>query len=294
LQFYSPANAATDGNGNLVIRAEALDAGTDKLCWYGPCKYTSARLVTAKKMAFQYGRIESRIWVPTGEAGLWPAFWMLGTNIGEVGWPQSGEIDIMEYVSRNPNDVFGTIHGPGYSGGNGIGHAYTFPGGVAGSYHTFSIEWAPNEIHWYVDGINYHNATPADIPAGTEWVFNHPFYLLLNLALGGNFGGAVSDQLTFPQEMKVDYVRVYGADDTSERFTATFTDNFTGWRKVILPFRSFSRAAQQPAGAPNDGLTLSQVWGYGFTLPQAASGTLYLDQVRLADLWTNILLLIFR
>ncbi len=294
LQFYNPANAATDGAGNLVIRAEALDASTDKLCWYGPCKYTSARLVTANKVAFQYGKIEARIWVPTGPAGLWPAFWMLGTNIGQVGWPQSGEIDIMEYVSRNPNEVFGTIHGPGYSGGNGIGHAYTFPGGVAGSYHTFSIEWAPDEIHWYVDGINYHNATPADIPAGREWVFNHPFYLLLNLALGGNFGGAVSDQLTFPQEMKVDYVRVYGADDTSERFTATFTDNFTGWRKVILPFRSFTRAAQQPAGAPDDGLTLSEVWGYGFRLPQGANGTFYLDQVRLADLWIRFMPLVAR
>ena len=232
--------------------------------------------------------------MPTGEDGLWPAFWMLGTNIDQVGWPQSGEIDIMEYGSRIPNEVFGTIHGPGYSGGNGIGHTYTFPGGVAGSYHTFSVEWAPDQIHWYVDGINYHNATAADIPTGKEWVYNHPSFLILNTALGGNFGGTISDQLTFPQEMKVDFVRVYGANDTSERFTAAFIDNFTGWKKVILPFRSFTRAAQQPAGAPNDGLTLSQVWGYGFRLPEGASGTVYLDQVRLADLRVNFMPLIVR
>jgi len=183
--------------------------------------------------------------------------------------------------------VFGTIHGPGYSGGNGIGNTYTFPGPVAGVYHTFAIEWAPDEIRWFVDGINYHNATPADIPAGREWVFNRPFYLILNTAIGGNLGGPISPGLTFPQEMKVDYVRVYAAQgDTAERFTATFSDNFSGWRKVILPFRNFTRSAAQPVGAPDDGLTLSEVWGYGFTLPQDAGGTIYLDQIRLANIGT--------
>ena len=172
--------------------------------------------------------------MPDGAAGLWPAFWMLGTNIGEVGWPQSGEIDIMEYVSRNPFEVFGTIHGPGYSGGAAFGNTYTFPQPVAESYHTFSVEWSPDQIRWFVDGINYHNATPANV-APNEWVFNHPFYLIMNLAVGGNFGGTISPDLTFPQQMLVDYVRVYQAPNTSERFEASFVDNFSGWRQVSVP-----------------------------------------------------------
>ncbi len=223
--------------------------------------------------------------MPDGAAGLWPAFWMLGTNIGEVGWPQSGEIDVMEYVSRNPNEVFGTIHGPGYSGGQAFGRTYTFPQPVAESYHTFSVEWSPDQIRWFVDGINYHNATPADV-APNEWVFNHPFYLIMNLAIGGNFGGTISPDLTFPQQMLVDYVRIYQAPNTSERFEANFVDNFSGWRKITVPFSAFARSAQQPAGAPNDGLGLNQVWGYGITLPANSSGTFHMDQVQLARIPT--------
>ena len=283
LQFYTDGadNAATDGGGNLAITLDQIDPASGLLCWYGPCEYSSARLISANKVEAEYGRIEARIQVPDGAAGLWPAFWMLGTNIGEVGWPQSGEIDIMEYVSRNPYEVFGTIHGPGYSGGAAFGNTYTFPQPVADSYHTFAVEWSPDEIHWYVDGINYHNATPADV-APNEWVFNHPFYVIMNLAIGGNFGGTVSPDLTFPQQMLVDYVRVYQAPNTSERFEASFVDNFSGWRQVTVPFSSFTRSAQQPAGAPNDGFGLTDVWGYGVTLPANSSGTLHMDQVQLA------------
>ncbi|RME84322.1 MAG: glycosyl hydrolase family protein, partial [Caldilineae bacterium] len=206
-------------------------------------------------------------------------FWMLGTNIGQVGWPQSGEVDIMEYVSRIPDNIFGTIHGPGYSGGAGFGNAYQFPGPVASDYHTFAVEWGPDEIHWYVDGINFHNATPADV-APNEWVFNHPFYLILNMAIGGNFGGDIDPTMTFPQELKVDYVRVYGAADTAERFEASFADDTAGWRKVEIPFVFFRRSAVQPEGAPDDGLTLTAVNGYGFGLPANSSGSLMLDQLR--------------
>ncbi|NIR42327.1 MAG: glycoside hydrolase family 16 protein, partial [Actinobacteria bacterium] len=106
-----------------------------------------------------YGRIEARIQVPEG-AGLWPAFWSLGTDIDEVGWPQTGEIDIMEFVGREPFEVFGTIHGPGYSGGSAFGNIQTFGVPVPDDFHTFAIEWEPGEIRWYVDGINYHTATP--------------------------------------------------------------------------------------------------------------------------------------
>jgi beta-glucanase (GH16 family) len=287
LEFYTDSldNAATDGSGNLAITLDEADPAQRLLCWYGPCEYTSARLISADKIEAEFGRIEARILVPDGAAGLWPAFWMLGTNIGEVGWPQSGEIDIMEYVSRNPFEVFGTIHGPGYSGGAAFGNTYTFPQLVAESYHTFNVEWSPDEIQWYVDGINYHTATPADV-APNEWVFNHPFYLIMNLAIGGNFGGTVSPDLTFPQQMLVDYVRIYQAPNTSERFEASFVDNFSGWRKVTVPFSSFSRSAEQPAGAPNDGLGLNQVWGYGMTLPAGSSGTFHMDQVQLARIPT--------
>ena len=279
-QYYTddPANAATDGNGNLVLTLRPADGSLE--CYYGSCDYTSARLVSWRKAEFAYGRIESRLLVPDGGAGLWPAFWSLGTDIDVVDWPQTGEIDFMEYVSRLPNEIFGTIHGPGYSGGQSFGGIYDFGGPVADNYHTFTIEWQPDRIEWYVDGILYHTATPADV-APNEWVFNDPVFLILNMAIGGNFGGAIDPNLQLPQSMAVDYVRVYQGPDTAERFDATFVDNFTGWQQVELPFSSFARSAAQPAGAPNDGLTLSEVWGYGFTLPDTGlpTGTTWLDMI---------------
>jgi len=281
-QYYSddPANAATDGLGNLVIRMNEVNTATTNLvCWYGPCEYTSARLITQDQLDFEYGRIEARVQVPTGPGGLWPAFWMLGDDIPEVGWPQSGEIDIMEYVSRIPNEIFGTIHGPGYSGGAGYGNTYDFGAPVNTDYHTFAIEWSQDEIHWYVDDIGYHDAIPADVDPN-QWVYNHPFFLILNTAIGGNFGGPIDPSMTMPQDTLVDYVRVYQAADTAERFDATFVDDFTGWQKVELPFSGFSRSATQPANAPNDGLTLTEIWGYGFVLP-TATGSFQIDQVSL-------------
>jgi beta-glucanase (GH16 family) len=282
LQYYTSStdNSSTDGDGNLVITVDEADGSL--VCYYGPCEYTSARLISQYKAEFAYGRIESRIRVPSGAEGLWPAFWSLGTDIGEVDWPQTGEIDFMEYVSRLPNEIFGTIHGPGYSGGSSFGNVYDFGVPVYNDYHTFAIEWEPDLIKWYVDGILYHTAEPADV-APNEWVFNDPVFIIFNVAVGGNFGGPVSDDLTFPQEMHVDYLRVYQGPDTAERWEATFVDNFNGWQVVTIPFASLTRSAEQPAGAPDDGLTLSEVWGYGFKLPEGGttSGTLRLDQVRL-------------
>jgi beta-glucanase (GH16 family) len=282
LQYYTDStdNAATDGAGNLVITAREADGSL--LCYYGPCQYTSARLLSWHKAEFAYGRIESRMLLPDGDDGLWPAFWSLGTDIDLVGWPQTGEIDFMEYVSRLPEEIFGTIHGPGYAGGSSYGDTLNFPGGAAGSYHTITIEWQPDLIEWYIDGVLYHTATPADV-APNEWVFNDPVFLLLNMAIGGNFGGLVSPDTVFPQSYKIDYVRVYQGPDTAERFESTFVDDFTGWQQVQVPFSTFVRSAEQPAGAPNDGLGLTEVWGYGFKLPATgtATGTVLLDQVRL-------------
>jgi beta-glucanase (GH16 family) len=296
-QFYTSSgeNSFMDGSGNLVIRLKDAPNDTNLVCWYGPCEYTSARLLTQDQLDFEYGRIEARVQVPNGPGGLWPAFWMLGADIPEVGWPQSGEIDIMEYVSRLPYEVFGTIHGPGYSGGASFGNTHTFTQTVPSKgYMTYGVEWTPDLIIWYVDDIRYHQAIPANV-APNEWVFNHPFFLLLNAAIGGNFGGAISDQMTMPQDTLVDYVRVYQAADTAERFEASFVDNFTGWRPILLPFASFSRSATQPAGAPNDGLTLTEVNGYGFAFPSGvvtnsgyervagATVTTHIDQVRLVE-----------
>jgi hypothetical protein len=145
LQYYtnSTDNAAIDGQGNLVITTRAADGSL--LCYYGPCKYTSARLLTRDRFEVAYGRVEARVRVPRG-AGLWPAFWMLGTDIGQVGWPQAGEIDIMEYVGRLPNEIFGTIHGPGYSGGQSYGRVYDLGRPVADEFHTYAVEWQPNKI----------------------------------------------------------------------------------------------------------------------------------------------------
>ena len=276
LQYYtdSPANASTDGQGNMVLTVREADGSLD--CYYGPCEYTSARLISKRKAEFAYGRIESRILVPQG-AGIWPAFWSLGTDIDLVSWPQTGEIDFMEFVGRLPNEIFGAVHGPGYSGGGSYGNIYTFNEPVYNDYHTFTVDWQPDLIKWYVDEILYHTASPADVPG--PWVFNDPVFLLLNVAMGGDFGGDVDPDLPLPQSMAVDYVRVYQAPDTAERWEATFTDDFTGWQQVVVPFTDFARSAEQPAGAPDDGLNLTEVWGYGFALPQG--GSLLLDEVRL-------------
>lgn len=209
-QYYtdSTRNAALDGAGHLVITArEENPAGYD--CWYGPCTYTSARLITAGKFTQTYGHFEARIKVPRGQ-GIWPAFWMLGNDIGSVGWPNSGEIDIMENIGREPGTVHGSLHGPGYSGGNSLTGSYTLPNGqaLADGFHTFAIDWSPNSVTWYIDGIQYSHHTAADT-GGDPWVFDHPFFLILNVAVGGNWPGYPDETTVFPQQMVVDYVRVY-------------------------------------------------------------------------------------
>ena len=276
-----PENLALDGEGHLVIRAVETD-GDAPLCYYGaPCEYTSARIITRGALEVEYGRIEGRIKIPYGQ-GLWPAFWMLGNDIGEVGWPQSGEIDIMENVGREPHWVHGTIHGPGYSGGDGIGRGTTLPDGgrFADDFHVYAIEWWPDRITWSVDGVEYSTLTPADLPSGARWVFDHPFFLILNVAVGGHWPGYPDQTTTFPQEMLVDYVRVYGAPDTAARFEAGFRDEAEGWTLVRLPFADFERAAAQPDGAPDDEAVIrGEVWGLGIEVGGGA-GSAMIDEVR--------------
>ncbi|GHE76400.1 hydrolase [Streptomyces spiralis] len=208
-QYYTSGNknAALDGQGHLVITARRENPANYQ-CWYGTCQYTSARLNTSGKFAAQYGHVEARMKIPRGQ-GMWPAFWMLGTDIGQVGWPNSGEIDVMENVGFEPSTVHGTIHGPGYSGSAGIGAPYSLPGGqaFADAFHTFAVDWAPDSISWSVDGTVYQRRTPADL-GGKTWVFNKPFFLILNLAVGGYWPGDPDGSTAFPQQLVVDSVSV--------------------------------------------------------------------------------------
>lgn len=212
----SPQNAFQDGSGHLIIRVIRDAAGN----------YTSARLQTGSPGAsthttngnWQYGRILARMKLPYAQ-GVWPAFWMLGENIATAGWPGCGEIDIMENFGAQKNDAAvnrGTAHGPGYSGGQGITKVFPMPFGekVANDFHVYAIEWSPDTIQWSVDGEVYHKVTPASLPNNAKWVFNAPFFILLNVAIGGpgqnSPSGTPDPNAPFPpQDLLVDYVRVY-------------------------------------------------------------------------------------
>lgn len=213
LQYYTEGteNVQLDGEGHLVITATE-EGASDYQCYYGTCEYTSGRLNTASTFSAEYGRVEASIQLPQGQ-GIWPAFWMLGSDFPGVPWPDSGEIDIMEMVGHEPGTVHGTVHGPGYSGGEGIGNSYTLPNGeiFADGFHTFAIDWAPDSIVWSVDGQVFQELTPADI-GGNAWVFNKPFFMILNVAVGGHWPGPPDDTTQFPQRMLVDYVSVTTSD----------------------------------------------------------------------------------
>jgi beta-glucanase (GH16 family) len=155
---------------------------------------------------FQYGRIEGRLKLPYGK-GIWPAFWTLGAN---GSWPMGGEIDIMEYIGKTPDTVYQTAHGPGYSGAKGIGSHFVLTAEtLKNDFHVYAIEWQPNEIRWFVDAQEVFKITPDKIPAGKQWVFDHPFFIILNLAVGGGWPGYPDSTTVFPQQLQVDYVRVY-------------------------------------------------------------------------------------
>jgi beta-glucanase (GH16 family) len=162
----------------------------------------------------KYGRIEARIKLPKGQ-GLWPAFWLLGSDFSHLGWPACGEIDIMENIGSEPSKVHGSLHGPGYSGGHPLSGVFTLPDQTrfGDDYHVFAIEWEPRAIRFYVDGTLYETQTPDNVPAGERWVFDHPFYLVLNVAVGGYWPGNPDATTKFPESMLVDYVRVYRLGD---------------------------------------------------------------------------------
>ncbi|XVU27988.1 family 16 glycosylhydrolase [Actinoplanes sp. CA-054009] len=248
LQYYTSGtgNVAMDGQGHLVITARKGSGGHND-CWNGTCQFTSGRIQTAGKFTQQYGHVEARIQVPNG-SGLWPAFWMLGGG----NWPTDGEIDIMEVVGRDPNRLFGTLHGPGYSGGSSFGGTL-----VAGSpwyqaFHTYAVDWSPNLIVWTVDGREFFRATPDSLRAAkgnVNWVFDHPFFIILNLAVGGNFGQGNPAGLPNESKMLIDYVHVS---------TSTTTPPPSGGGQALKSNLN-GRCIDIPSANPVDGARL-QMW----------------------------------
>ncbi|WP_226023135.1 glycoside hydrolase family 16 protein [Halomicrobium salinisoli] len=209
-QYYTDGDNAWIEDGALVIEAreEAAPNGVNE--------YTSARLKTQGKHEVRHGRIDVRATLPEGQ-GIWPAIWMLGGDIATRGWPNCGEIDIMEFLGHERDTVHGTVHGPEYSGADGISGSYALDSGTfSGEAHTFSIVWRPDRIRWFVDGTQYHEVTRATVEdAGDEWVFDHDFFLLLNVAVGGQWPGYPDETTEFPQQMRVEYVRHYEAVEGS-------------------------------------------------------------------------------
>ncbi|WP_232827459.1 glycoside hydrolase family 16 protein [Winogradskyella aurantiaca] len=200
-QYYTdrPENVIVeDGVLKIIARREQFEGSP----------YTSARIQTKNKFQRQYGRFEARIKLPWGQ-GLWPAFWMLGDDQGgtEI-WPQIGEIDVMEMRGQEPTITHGSVHGPGYSGGNAVTKSYDLVDDrLDTGFHVFGVEWGPNFINYYIDDVLYNQITPEDVDG--EWVFDDEFYIILNVAVGGTFVGSVGADTVFPQTMEVDYVRVY-------------------------------------------------------------------------------------
>lgn len=200
LQYY------TDRSDNVTVQNGVLLIAAREESFEG-AQFTSARLLTKDLFEQRYGRFEARIRLPSGQ-GIWPAFWMLGADIDENPWPGAGEIDIMEYRGQEPSVLIGSVHGPGYSGGEAISKEFTLENDRFDTgFHIFGIEWGPEYVNFYVDDVLYNQITPEDVTG--EWVFDKPFYMLMNVAVGGSFVGSPNAETVFPQTMLVDYVRVY-------------------------------------------------------------------------------------
>jgi len=212
-QYYTnkTANIAMDGKGKLIINAIKLNPDDPKdqyiTNWCGDCRFSSAKIVTRGKLGFKYGTISARMKLPEG-VGMWPAFWMLGVPRKTCdGWPSCGEIDIVEARGSQPYHSVSSLHGPGYSGGNALSN-YFFSGNepLTAGYHVYRVDWLPNSIKFYVDGELIGSRTRTSI-APNQWVFNAEFYLILNLATGGNFDGGALDENIPKASLYIDYIR---------------------------------------------------------------------------------------
>jgi beta-glucanase (GH16 family) len=208
-EYYtnSPENIALNGIGQLMIVARRAPAALS--CYYGPCRYTSAKITTRNKMIAPSGRVEARIKLPKGQ-GLWPAFWMLGTGFPAVGWPACGEIDIIENKGSQPTMTSSALHGPGYSGNTPFAHVQTFPnGGTTDEFHVYAVEWDSQHVEYFVDGGSHYKVSRAQAEAYGRSVLGESFFVITNLAVGGHFDGDPQSDAIFPATMLVDYVRVY-------------------------------------------------------------------------------------
>jgi beta-glucanase (GH16 family) len=258
LEYYRRENATTS-NGQLVITAKHES--------FGGMQYTSARMKTAGHRSFRYGKIEARIAMPSFQ-GVWPAFWMLGDNISTVGWPACGEIDIMEHVNTG-NVVNGTIH---WSNQNNqyanYGGSTTANSSITG-FHTYSIEWDASTIKWFVDGVQYFSANIANGINGTS-EFQNSFFILLNLAIGGNWPGSTIDNNAFPASMYVDYVRVYTATTTPPPPGAPIGQTIT-----LRGNNNLYVSSENGTAAMRCNRTTAQAWEQ-FTVVDAGSGKIAL------------------
>ena len=206
LQYYtSRRQNIRQENGDLVIEAiQEKFTGPDGV----ERDYTSARVNTRGRFSQEYGRFEARIKNPAGR-GVWPAFWLMGDDFSTVGWPACGEIDVMEGIGPQGSEIHGSIHGPGYSGRNSLTSTCQLAAGnFSDAFHVFAVEWEPEVLRFYVDGKLYATKTRADLPAGGPWVYDRPFFLILDLAVRNHAPDSTAPTV-FPQRMLVDYVRVY-------------------------------------------------------------------------------------
>lgn len=193
-QIYTKDNHVV-ANGFLTITAR-----------YENGQYTSTRITTRDKKEFQYGYIEARLKLPDGQ-GIWPAFWMLGAQIAQLGWPKVGEIDIMEYVGKEPGRIYHSLHTQS-SHGNTVNNAKVNINGIEEDFHTYGVEWTTGAITFFIDSKPTYTYAPTD-KNPDNWPFDKPFYILVNMAIGGNFGGPEIDNNIFPQQYLIDYIRVY-------------------------------------------------------------------------------------
>lgn len=213
-EYYLDTAVVQDGRSHLTINATRMPADNPYLCYYGTAaEWTSGKITTFNKVGFKYGRLEARIKMPKG-VGTWPAFWMLGANIVEDTWPHCGEIDIFEGKGAEARATFGTLHGPGYFGEKPHGKIIQAESDLCDDFNIFAIEWEENKIAWYINDHKFFSATNEDL-LPNKWVFNQEFYLILNLAMGGNFTGPIDPELENAQ-MSVDYIRFYSIDGVGE------------------------------------------------------------------------------
>ena len=264
--------------GNLVIEACSES--------YSNFNYTSSRMNTRGKWSWTYGRIEARIKLPRGQ-GIWPAFWMLGANIGSVGWPTCGEIDIMENIGKTSDQGtdHGTIHGPqsggDYNGGSGVGGTKTLPGGaaLADDFHIYAVEWTTNQIKWLLDTNLFFTATPSSLPSGGTWVFTAPEFIILNVAVGGYWPGNPDGTTAFPQQMLVDYVHVYSYVVSSVPDVPTGLSAAAGGTQVVLSWSASNGATNYNVkfATANGGpyTTIGSTASTSYTNTSLANGTTY-------------------